>query len=225
MYSAEVAYKVLETLKRYEMFPPHKIHAGKLTKNRFVLANKQTSEVFVDAYSEKDVFGIDMASGDSRTSDDFWRVDWGFTYYKNSKLLGSCKFLPWNTLTIQSTYGRLENDAISHAFMSCVRDLILLLDPFYASIDDLGNKVYLMGKTRDKHFVPDQVQEIFWGNYWGPDHCQRYGTNQLFDVAGCNIETIGKGVFFSLSNSMLENKSQAIDCLRKQIKSQYRYLI
>ena len=74
-YTKDVACGVLEILQRYQFFPPHRIHTGKLSRNRFMLVNKTTEDMFIRAYSEKDVFGIDMSSGDSKTSTEFWRID------------------------------------------------------------------------------------------------------------------------------------------------------
>ena len=219
-YSANTSKKVLSILEKYDMFPPSKIHIGKLTKNRFVFTNEKTPDLFIQGYCEKDVFGIDMASGDCKTTPEYWRLDWGFTYYKNSRLTGSCKFKPWNTLTIQSTHGRLQNEGIERNYISCIKDLIKLLQPFYVSIDDLQNKIRMMEKANETHFTPGKVQTVYWGNYFGEDYCKLFDISPLFCLPVHMLERINGGVFFTLSDSVLKYKGLSIDLMRKQIEKQ-----
>lgn len=217
-YTNETAEMVLAILKRYGFFPPHKIHAGKLTRNRFVAANEQTGELFVRAYHEKDIFGIDMASGDCKSSIDYWRIDWGFTYYKNSQLVGSCSLMPWNTFTMQSTYGRLQNRDVSGDFVLCFKELIKTLNPFYASIDDLQNKIALMGRAQEPHFIPNKIQCIYWGNYLGYMYYPESKIQSIMSLPICGTEIVGEGVFFALSDSLLDNRGIRVENLRRQIK-------
>ena len=126
--------------------------------------------------------------------------------------------LPWNTLTIQSTYGRLYNEANAMNYLNCIKELIAFLSPFYASVDELKTKVELMGKTPEQHFVSDKVQEIFWGNFWGEEFCKRYDANGILESTECHIETIGNGIFFTLSESMHDSQTHKIDTYRRIIK-------
>ena len=217
-YNQETAYNVLEILKKYNMYLPEKIYADKLTKGKFVSVENGIDNLFIQAYSEKDVFEVDMASGDSRKVDDYWRVDWSFTYYKNRKLVGACSLMPWNNLTVQSTYGRLQNHTNYDEFISCVKELIVVLDPFYASIDDVNNKVELLSKAGEAHFVPERVQEIFWGNYFGKIHCDNFGIEKMLEIPTEEMERIGEGVFFTLTKSALDfGTKEAIEA-RKKVK-------
>ena len=164
-YELERAKQVLEVLKKYGMFPPEKIHADKLTKNKFVLADEQTEDIFAQAYVEKDVFGLDMSSADSRKSTDYWRVIWSLTYLKNSRIVSCPPITPWNTLFVHSTYDRLRNPVALESYLRCVKDLIEILNPFYAEIDDVSNKNRLQDRAGATHFIPDKLQVIYWGNY------------------------------------------------------------
>lgn len=217
-YQSECAERVCCTLEKYGVFPPEKIYADKLTNGKFIDAGNGTKDIFIGAYSEKDVLGIDMASGDSRKVEDFWRVSWGFTFYKNSKLpVKNPKFIPWNVLTFQSTYGRLNDKGVYNDYILCIKELIEIVKPFYASIDDLNNHCQLLGNTKDRHFVSDRIQEIYWGNYFGPSYFEKY-KDQLTKIPGLKVESISNGVYFSLTESVFDFDSNHVKRFRKVIK-------
>lgn len=218
-YKKETGEQVINILEKYNMYPPEKFYAGKITKNKFIYANNLTKELLIDAYSEKDVFGIDMASGNSRRVTDYWRVEWDWTFYKNSKLAVEPVFKPWNVLSIHSTYGRLNNSNIYKAFFSCIKELIEVLTPFYASIDDVSNKVTLMNKTKERYFIPERIQEIYWGNYFGEEHCDYYGLEKLKSIPAVHVEKLGKGIYFSLTDNVFEFDSLECKLLRRKIKN------
>lgn len=217
-YKEETAKNILSVLEDYHLFPPERIHADKLTKNKFAYADEHTRALFVDAYSEKDVLGLDMASGDSRYVSDYWKITWSFTYYKNSKLVGSCKFLPWNTLTIQSTYGRLKSKIAEKQFLDCVKKLIAVTHAFYASIDDVNNKVELQDKYKIPYFTPNSIQVIYWGNYIGDEIAAKFNLVNLTDIPAYQSELIGNGVFFTLSHSFHEFNTKEVNTRRNQIR-------
>lgn len=218
-YKKNTGKQVLNILEKYNMFPPEKFYAGKLTKNRFVYASETTKEVMAQAYSEKDVLALDMASGDSQKVDDYWRVQWNLTFYKSSKIVVKPVFIPWNVLSIYSTHKRINEPAIYSEFFSCMRELIEFLCPFYAVVDDVSNKVKLLDLAHESHFVPDRIQEIYWGNYWGESHCLQYGIDKVNKIPAKNIEKIGKGIFFSLTNHVLEYASDDCNNVRKTVKN------
>lgn len=203
-YALNTSYAVLNVLKKYHMYPPEKINADKLTKNRFISFDENTDNLFSKAYCEKDVLQIDIASGNIRSTADYWRVSWGLTFYKNSKLAVSApQFMPWNTLSIDSSHTRLEDTSKESAYLSCIKELIEILNPFYVSIDDVNNKVLLMNQVKETKFVPDRVQQIFWGNYWGPSFCVQY-RDAVLKIPAKNVELCNNGVFFTLSDNILD---------------------
>lgn len=216
-YQTTTAQTVLAILEEFGMFPPEKIHAGKLTNNRYLHADEYAKALLTHAYSEKDILGIGMASGDSRQVVDFWKIDWTFTYYKCSRRVGACQVLPWNTLTIQSTYGRLRDKSVLNSFLMCLRELIRFIEPFYAAVDDVSHKVAVMNHVREQHFVPDRIQAIYWGNYFGRQHCEKYGLDRLSSMPAYDIETLGQGIFFTLSESPLDFDTKETAARRKKI--------
>jgi len=219
-YNSTTAEQIVSVLEQYNFFPPERICADKLTKNRYKKANEHTAKLFVQAYSEKDVFSIEttaaVGSGEDREKE-FWKVVLGFTYYKNSRLVGSCKFKPWNTLSIYSTRGRLQNSDNYNDFINCVRHLIATIKPFQACIDDVANCVELMDKVKATHFTPHILQQIYWGNYYGEGYKTLLGENCILQLPAFKTESIGDGVFFALSDSLLDFDSKEVETRRKDI--------
>lgn len=223
-YEKQTANKIISVLEQFNFFPPDQICADKLTKNRYINANEHTPQLFVQAYSEKDVFCIETATAAGMGKDkekEFWKVVLGLTYYKNSRLVGSCKFKPWNTLSIYSTYRRLQDNNKYSDFIDCVKCLISTVKPFYACIDDVANCVKLMDEVKAKHFVPNVVQQIYWGNYYGEDYKTLLGEDCFLYMPAFEIEHIGDGVFFTLSNSLFDFDSKDVKFQRKQV---WKYL-
>ena len=218
-YNSNIACNVLHVLEKYSFFPPEKMHAGKLTNNRFCFSNIHTKDIFIQAYSEKNVFGIDMLSGDSATNSEYWRFFWTFTYLKNSKLVGACQFKPWNVLTLQTTIGRLYDPNNYQWYLACIKDLISLLKPFYASIDTIDKKEKALTASPEKVFVPDKVQEVYWGNYFGLSHCQKYGQENLLSLPVYHAEKIGDGVFFTLTDSVFSSEQKRESFVRNLVKT------
>lgn len=219
-YRLETAKKVLAILKRHNMFPPEKIHADKLTSNKYVQANSNADALFTAAYSEKDVFEIDMASGDGCNSQEYWRVNWGLTYYKNSRTVGAGKVTPWNTLTLQSTCGKLRSPDAQENFLACFKELIALLVPFYASIDEVRNKIILQDKVSASCFIPHQVQQIYWGNYFGKELLDGFDIEIESDFPAFRWERLGDGIFFVLSDSLCSFDTKEVQVRRKKIRKQ-----
>ena len=221
-YNKHTAERVLDILEKYNFFPPEKFYAEGLTKNRFIRTSEQTKEVMIQAYNEKDVFGVDMSSGDSRKVIDYWRVEWNFTFHKSKKTIDST-FKPWNILSIHSTHGRFNDPLMYEVYFDCIKELIKFLDPFYASVDDVDNKVKLMDLTGETHFVPKRIQQIYWGNYFGAIHCESFGYDKVCNIPAKNVEKIGAGVFFTLTDHVLEYDSIKCKRERNRIKNYLMY--
>lgn len=221
-YKKGTGEQVLNILEKFNMFPPEKFYAGKLTNNRFICASEITKEVMAQAYNEKDVLGLDMASGDSRKVTDYWRVEWNLTFYKSSEIVANPIFMPWNVLSIQSTHERMNDPTIYSEFFDCLKELIKLLNPFYATVDDVSNAVKLMDLAHEAHFVPNRIQEIYWGNYWGEIHCDNYGPDKIRAIPAKNVEKIGNGVFFTLTDHVLEYESRECKNVRRNVKKHLR---
>ena len=218
-YSQKTSRRVLGVLEKYDMFPPKKIYADKLTNNRYMLSDENTRDLFVNAYAATDVFQIGMSNGDGISDSEFWKVDWQFTFLKRSNRDHTSTFKPWNILSIKTTHGRMTDVKAYKAYLQCVNELIDIIHPFYASIEDQGNWVQLM---HNKHrFTPGKVRELFWGNYWGYDYCNKFGMEQILNIPSDNIYKVSDGVFFTLTDHITSCYSRKANKKRKEIK---RYL-
>jgi len=219
VYDESISANVLSILKEHNMFPPLKIHADRLTHGRYLNANTNTESIFIKSYSEKNVMGVDMASGDGRAGSEFWRFTWGFTFYKDSSNdLSEVVFKPWNVISLSSTYGRLRDNEIYKNFINCTKAIISEIKPFYASIDDVDNKVKKHGTQGARFDEKNLPKEIYWGNYWGKQLIEI--TNpRAFDLLiqnGAICEEIGEGRYFSMTDSAFDfNLPKVIHLERK----------
>ena len=212
-YNINVSMKVLSILKQHNMFPPEKIYADSLTRNRYIKSNENTENIFIKSYNEKDVMGVDMASGRGQIGSEFWRFTWNYTFYKNSNVdLSKVKFKPWNTVSLSSTYGRLKDADIYMHYMACVKDLIAETKPFFACIDDVDNKVKkyrTQGLRFDDKVLPD---EIYWGNYWCDHYIENTNPNafEYLCKSGAICERIAGGVLFCMTDSAFDFGSKKV---------------
>ncbi len=216
-YESTTAIRVLDILEAHGFFPPEKINADKLTKNRFKPYDENTKNIFIRSYSEKDVYCVNMASGNMACVEEFWQFLWSYTFYKDSKLKGTYSFKPWNVLTLQSTYGRLKSTENYNNFISCFKAIIQEINPFCAVIDDLANKVHLLEQTGEQHFVADHIQQIYWGNYFGKEYCRSLDIEHL-SLPCKNMEKIGEGIFFTLTDNVFDYDSPNCKTNRKSIR-------
>lgn len=217
-YERTTSQAVAGVLEQFGYFPPERVYAGKLTNNRVVSSPADAKRVFVQAYSEKDIIGIELLNGNIRSGERFWRMMWNFTFLKNSKLaIKAPKFQPWNVLMLNTSYSRLNNDAVYSDFFSCVKGLIEVLCPFYAVFDDIANRVHLLERTREKTFVPGRVQQIYWGNYLGEEYCRQYGYKNLSALPAQRIEALANGCLFFLTDRATGFSSSECKSRRAQI--------
>ncbi len=218
-YDARTAEEVLRVLKSYGFFPPDKLYAGPLTDEQYRPFDPDSEAIFVRAYGEMDVFSTDMANRDSREGRDFWRVDWGFTFNKASdRHAHPHQIKPWNILSLDSSYDRLQDPALHAAYIDCVKELIAVLQPFYASIDDVSVKATLLGLSKERRFTADRVQAIYWGNYWSRVFCERYPVEKLTaSTPPCLSEPHADGLFFTLTPSVLNVRAPACRRARRHL--------
>ncbi|MDD6260105.1 MAG: hypothetical protein PUA74_03315 [Clostridiales bacterium] len=220
VYSQETSKQVLDILLKYGFFPPLKIYAASMTKNNYISADEDTGDLFVRSYSEKDILEIDMSSGDSRKVHEYWKANWGLTFLKNShRTIKQPKTIPWNIFSLYSTYGLLKESEFYENYFNCIFDLIAALKPFFAAVDDVDNRVRLMSK--EEHFVPDRIQQIYWGNYWGKNFCEKYGIDETEDIPTQNVRKIGDGFWFSLTDSAFEFNATECKIKRKIIRDRF----
>ena len=220
-YDAELVQGVLDILERYGFFPPDKLCAGKYTRDKYMDYKPSMRQVFTSAYREKDILSVEMAKKYDPDATDFWKLLWAFTFHKFKRLPVVPKYEPWNVLTLFMTYGLLAQEHRYTAFMSCIKELIGLINPFYAELDDTSNSITLMRAAHEPCFKPEYVQQLYWGNCFGERHCLRYGFDKLMQMPAYNVQQIGNGVFFTLTDCASDFSSGKCRRMRRKIK---RYL-
>ena len=218
-YTRNLGRDVQQILGKYGFFPPDKIYADSLTKGKYIKYHDNLIDFMDLAYTKKGILGISMASGDSRIVSDYWAFDWYFTFYKNEKLaVNKPKFVPWNVLSLDTTYGRIKNDEEHSKYLACIAELIVLIKPFHARIDDVSNAVALLKKTGESCFTPDHIQQVYWGNYWDLDHYSTLDKESLLQIPDCCVQELGNGVFLTLTDCVLDATTSRCNQNRKNVK-------
>lgn len=221
-YCRETAEKVIGIAEQFGLFPPSKIHADKLTQGRFRVYRPSMRDIAVKAYSEKNVFSVFWELPNIKEETDSFTFEWTFTFYKSRHLRVEPSFKPWNTLTLMASYGWLRDEANYSNYLAAFKSFICALKPFYANIDDVAQEVSLLQEVHAPHFVPDKIQQIYWGNYWSGDFQRQIDSFCAPKYPVSCFEKIENGIFFTLSDSLLDFDSEKVNKLRKQIYSQIR---
>ena len=217
VYDRQVAQKVLNNLERYGFFPPEKIYIDRMTRGRFVYYKPQMCEMFVDAYSAPGVCNMGMADGNSRKVEELWEFGWDFTFIKTLMLTKEPRrgtLRPWNVLSLSMTYGRFRDPEIYSNFFSFAKSVITDIDPFFADIDDIAQHNKLLDEAGEDCFEPGRIQQIYWGNYLGSDYCEKYNVGDGSGIPAYSVEKLGNGVFFTLSDNVLDFASE--ECVRRR---------
>ena len=221
-YREETAENVLCVLEKYHFFPSQWIHAGILTHNRFIKYTDAQRELIPVAYSKKDIMGLDLTNGSRQNTELYWNLGWHFTFHKNSKLKIAPVFKPWNVISLDISHSRIVLPEMQACFLNCAKELINIVQAFYADIDDVDNSVNLRAAAKIDHFSPNEPPAIYWGNYWGNDYIT---SNHLSNTSILLLPTsriIGDGIYFTLSNNIFDYSSVEIRKKRKIIQKSLR---
>lgn len=168
-------------------------------------------------YSTKGVNLISMASGNSKKVEDYWQFSWYLTSPRpTEQKINHLKM--WSVITLDTTYGLLKDVYQYNNYLSCVKELIRLVKPFHAGIDDVSNWNALMEKVNEDCYTPKYIQQIFWGNYFGETHCAKYGMKELLSLPADSLEVINGGVLFFLTGNIFDFASKECDLKRKTVK-------
>ena len=162
-----------------------------------------------------------MASNNGNNNVDYWRFSWSYTFLKNKKSISSI-FVPWNVITLSSTYNRLTNTKIYIDYIECVKELIVELNPFFPSVEDAENTERLMEKSKDKRVNPERIQHVSWGNYINTSVYNCKEKEPFLKDNSYFSEVIGDGIWFTLGPSMMDINSIEVNKRRKIIE---KYLI
>lgn len=217
---------ILHILKKHNLDIPQKYYAGPMTQNRYANYNENFEDIFVESYIQKDVFEFDMSSGDIRKETNYWNFNWSYTFYKNSKLKKEkISFQPWNIISFSATHDWMKTSDNRENFINCFLEIIEVIKPIYGIIDDVDNKVGLLQKAGFSCVRLDTIQQIYWGNYWGKQYCEAINLDEekmkQFPIA--NSETVGEGVFFSLTDNPLDYDTMESKRKRKEIKKYFDF--
>lgn len=215
-YRRQTAECVLDILKRNQMFRPSRMDADHLTGGRMKKYTPDMEELFLRAYGEPDVLGIAWESGDYRSGKDYMGFLWSLTFLKNSSHIQS-SYHPWNVLSFTLCYDWLREPAHHARLLQCTQELSAALHAFHASIDDTANEGALLRKTGEPTFLPDHIQQVYWGNYWGEHLLSQAPVDALRAFKPRNYAETGSGVFFTLTDSVFDFGSRACDQQRKRI--------
>ena len=80
VYQQSTAERVLEILERNQMFIPERLRADHLTRGRLPKYTPEMRAVFLNAYAEPDVLGIEWETGDPRSSENYLGFTWSLTF-------------------------------------------------------------------------------------------------------------------------------------------------
>ena len=208
-HSQELALRILNSIRKYDFYPPKLIFAGNLTNNRYIKFHIDREDMFERAYSDKDVLTIELCSSQKNKATGFWKLLITKAFNNEPALPRSKKEMQWNTLHLSFTYDKLTDEEFCARYKKCVKTLIELLHPFFARMDDMAVSVDMAlernppdGFARTQPTEYGMVNAIYWGNYYGPDYCKKYFPPDITCCDAAVWEPLGDGMFFSLSKDI-----------------------
>lgn len=213
VYQQSTAERVLEILERNQMFIPERLCADHLTRGRLRKYTPEMREVFLNAYAEPDVLGIEWEAGDPRSSENYLGFTWSLTFLKSRDHIESA-FHPWNIITFNACYGWLQDPTHQAKLLRCMKELSFALGAFCAIIDDIAQRVALRHRTGERTFSPDHIQQVYWGNYWGAQLLSLLQLEKLRELHLPNYEETTNGVFFTLTDNVFDFNSRICNAQR-----------
>lgn len=200
-FSLDQAKTLKSLLMKYNFFPPRKIYAGNLTKNRVLNFKENMSDYFVESMISDNSIGFGMSSISNKSENEYWQVD----IYRGAtekKLNFIPTYRQWGIITIDSTYGRLGVLDNLFNLQSLMFELIDFVNPFYGTVEDISISVDLMSKTREKRFVPGFPQNVYWGNYFSKEYCEIFDPDVIRNLPSMNIVELKNGLYFSFEGEI-----------------------
>lgn len=215
-YRRQTAECVLDILKRNQMFLPSRMRADHLTQGRMKKYTPEMQELFLSAYGEPDVLGIEWETGNPQSSENFLGFQWDLTFLKMRNHIQS-SFQPWNILTLDASYGWFSTPKQQINLLRCIKELSDSLGAFCAKIDDMANSVDLRHQTDEPSFSPSHIQQVYWGNYWGQHLFSQVQIEKLRSLNLPNYAETESGVFFTLTHDVFDFNSRVCNVQRKKI--------
>jgi len=124
----------------------------------------------------------------------------------------------FNTFSFRITHEYFISQERIDKFLTLGKEIILLLNPFYGKIHDIGDSVN-SHKRGTTYNVLEKIPRIYWGNYFGDMYIERIGEEKLLSFNAYKTEKIGNGIYMQLSNSPLEFDSNECKQTRKKLES------
>lgn len=229
-HEKETAEDVVQCLENNHLFPPNKLILGHLTNNRYRKYNPEMRDLFIKSYSEKDIFSTTWKKVSTKNKSEYFDAHWTMTYHKSSERVGSWTFKAWNVFSIYATYDWIIDKTNYSNLLNGIIELAHILNPFNITIDDMANQLDLRGVIDDgllKSIAPPEpgprhlrTSPIHWGNYWGPDICKLYDVSKLAELPVKNLKEINGGVFFTLTDNVMEFDTPECKMVRSIINTE-----
>ena len=229
-YEPETAEAVVQCLESNRLFPPNKFLSGHLTNNRYRKYKPEMRDLFIKSYSEKDIFTTTWKNVSAKNKAEYFDAHWTLTYHKSSNKVGARTFKAWNVITLFATYDWISVESNYWHLIKCMHELVPILHPFNLTIDDIANANSLEGIVDDgllKGTAPPEpcprhlrTSPIYWGNYWGPDICKLYDVSKLAELPVKNLKEINGGVFFTLTDNVMEFDTPECKMVRSIINTE-----
>lgn len=216
VYQRSTSERVLEILERNQMFIPERLRADHLTGGRLRRYTPEMREIFLNAYAEPDVLGIEWEAGDPRSSESYLGFTWSLTFLKSCDHIEST-FHPWNIITFNACYGWLQDPTHHAKLLRCMKELSFTVGAFCTIIDDIAQRVALRHQTGERTFSPEHIQQVYWGNYWGAHLLPRLQLEKLRELHLPNYEETENGVFFTLTEHVFDFNSRMCNAQRNKV--------
>lgn len=214
-YAPETAIELQHILENNGFFKDCYIQAGKLTHNRFVRLREDMREHFISAYTG--ACSVIQLCGAKNTTDT-WNVNLTVFCPKTSQKPE--QITKWNRVSLSVPYRLLKEALFCDRFFASFFQLLSLLKPFYATLDDLAVSSELSSYPGKGFIVPTRygvVKAIHWGNYFSSAYCEKYKLSPQTHLPAAHMKSIGDGIYFSITESPLDYDTPRCMAQRKEI--------
>lgn len=206
LYTPDRAAAILELLTQFGFTGARHLYADALTRKDFVPVPDEWPRTFCRGYGEDDVMNLALTTGEKLLLKEDWALDVCLATFRKHPPALPAGFVPWSVMTLRFPAARIDDPREQQAFLTCMKALITLLHPIAATIDTLDAHVRLMGRSRDRHFVRDQANQVYWGNFWCGPWLQRLPRQALSAIPASSREALDGGLFFTMSPSPLKRQ-------------------
>lgn len=193
IHNTVIATRLSELMaKRNDEFTSTIFDAYTLPKKRsrvFDHCNDEQVALFEQCISNEKELTIMLTNSDRKKRE----VLFGFTI----------DFAPeFTVVTFQVTHSYFVAEGEKTKYMSIVKELIGIINPIYAKIDDIGESLEILDKSGEDTYqcVIDYVPAIFWGNYFGEKYIQQYGKDKLLSSPYGIISNVGNGILITMND-------------------------